>query len=231
MFRWIIISLFFVPFLAAFAVMYIQTANNKGHNAAVKTLFRSLLFFGVVIGIAFLMEYLIPDEKEDTVQIALSVLLSLLLLYFAIKLLYRRMQIKKNKILLHLGRSDESFFGIVLGILYVLKAFDDLREARFMLTESTKAIFHLLNGGFLALSGFFADRIVTAEGIFTPLRTIKWSKIRSYLWEEGKKPTLKLKMGGRFSWLNEIPLEIDPSQRDLLEELLKKNVSTVVWEE
>lgn len=219
------------PLLAAFAAIYIQTANNKGHKAAVKTLVRSLLFFGVLIGCAFLIEYLIPDEKEDTFQIALFVLLSLLLIYIAVKLLFRRMQIKKLNVLLHLGRPEESIIGIVFGILSFLMAVDDLREAHFMLTETAKSIFQLLSGGFLVLGGVFANRMITAEGIFTPLQTIRWSKIRSYRWEEGKKPTLKLKTSGRFFWLNEIPLEIAPSQRDVLDELLKKNVSSVMTEE
>jgi hypothetical protein len=147
-------------------------------------------------------------------------------------LYYRRRQAGAVNSLLVVEQGRWSAGNVVLGILIPWMMFGLLLERLFplqdiVLAEIVNSLAWIALGWFSFLIGrtpiTFAE-----EGIFTGLRLVKWSDIRSYRWQASEKDVvLHLNIRHITPFLRSVRLDFDPRQRAAVRALLQQKIRSL----
>jgi hypothetical protein len=216
-----------VFFFAIIGFAYLATAKIYGHKLAVKATAQYLIALGILAAISYLASLWLSPTQIDIIWASIYVGFSLLFIILFVAHVKGRRQIAKEKIVLEISFGDNGFWLIVLGLLFLGSSFSSIRDviakSQFSNSEILRIILKFLAGAFALYIGI-GKTILTENGILSLFGYAKWKQIKSYKWDDGKIPVLKLKVADSLLSLIWISVIIPNTHKATVQNLLAQEL-------
>lgn len=206
---------------------YVITAKIYGHKSAAKAIAQYVVVLGILAGGSYLVTLWLSPAQINTVLISIYAVFSLLFIFLFVAHVSGKRQVETERVLLEIGLGDTGFWLIILGILFLGSSISSISNMIVKSLYSVNEILHIVFKflvGTLAVYKGFGKTILTENGIFSLFGYAKWKKIKSYKWDDGKFPVLKLKIADPLLSLLWISVIIPNTQRAAVENFLAQEL-------
>jgi len=213
---------------AIFGFAYVITAKIYGHKSAIKAIAQYLVVLVILAGIFYLASLWLAPAQIDIIWTSIYVIFSLFFIFLLIAHVNGKRQVATEQVLFEIGLGDSGFWLIIFGILFLGSSISSISNVITKSSYSVNQIFHII---FQILVGAFAlykglgKTVLTENGIFSLFGYAKWKRIKSYKWDNGKFPILKLKIADSILSLIWISVIIPNAQKSAVENLLAQKLS------
>ncbi len=207
---------------------YAILASSRGHRTAIKEIAQIIIFIGVPTILLFTVLHFIPAEWKSEFLSVTYIGCSALCVILTLLNRWRRRQVSPSNILLNLGRSDDSFWPIICGLILLVFSIssmsEDLIRAKLSFEEGSQSILLISLGICLLFTGL-SKTMITEDGILSWLRFVKWENVKAYFWDESKRPVLRLVTTDWLPFVNTLLVQVPATYRESVQELLARKVS------